>query len=214
MDLITAKVDAAAKSKKERVAVFVNVYSHGHKDEGDCFISLAPSKTTQAIFLAGEEVKEGSAVWQGLMDSDKNKSLRTEETPLKIASDNDKGKPIDPRLLESPKSKPKLQSKAEEPTAAKVKKVVEKKSKKKMPVTKTKPAKKVAAKKVAKKEAPKKKVEAKILKPEGPKEEKLIRGNNMALTEAQWAKVDAAIKKDGAKSFSSWSRDLVLAKIK
>lgn len=66
-------------------------------------------------------------------------------------------------------------------------------------------------KKAAKK--PAKKAIAKKSSPNTVKEEKLIRGNNMALTKAQWAKVDALLKKEET-TFSSFSRELVLAKIK
>lgn len=60
---------------------------------------------------------------------------------------------------------------------------------------------KKATGKAAKKAAPKAK---------GPKVEKVIRGNNMALTKEQWAKVD---KKRGDVSFSEFSRTAVLKAI-
>lgn len=67
-----------------------------------------------------------------------------------------------------------------------------------------------------KKSAPKKaakKVALKKSSPKTPTGDKVIRGNNMALTKAEWAKVDAILKKEEM-TFSAWSRSLVLAKIK
>lgn len=46
----------------------------------------------------------------------------------------------------------------------------------------------------------------------GKQESKLTRGNNMALTKEQWAKVDARLKKEDI-SFSAFSRNLVLKAI-
>lgn len=73
-------------------------------------------------------------------------------------------------------------------------------------VKKEKPVKKVKTetkKKVAQKQRP-----ATV-----KKEQRIPRGNNMFLTEAEWKKVDAILKKED-KSFSEWSRGLVQAKIK
>lgn len=65
----------------------------------------------------------------------------------------------------------------------------------------TKPAKKAAAKKV------------KATASKEPKVKKIARGNNMFLTEEEWKKVDKLLEKEQV-SFSAWSRNLVLAKIK
>lgn len=80
----------------------------------------------------------------------------------------------------------------------------------KQPVkTKTKKVKKMAKSAKAK---PAKKAKTVKAKSEKSGEAKLIRGNNMALTAAEWKKVDAILAK-AETSFSAWSRGLVLAKI-
>jgi hypothetical protein len=78
--------------------------------------------------------------------------------------------------------------------------------------TKTK-EKKPAAKKMAKKVAPKKAAKKAEVKKVKNGETKIPRGNNMFLTEAEWKKVDAILTKEDV-SFSAWSRNLVLSKIK
>lgn len=52
----------------------------------------------------------------------------------------------------------------------------------------------------------------KVKKTAAPKGDTATRGNNMTLTKAQWAKVDARLKKDDL-SFSAFSRGLVLKAI-
>lgn len=69
---------------------------------------------------------------------------------------------------------------------------------------------KVAVKKTSKKGA-KKSIPAKKTTSNG--ESKITRGNNMSLTSADWSKVDKILTRDSI-SFSAWSRNLVLAKIK
>lgn len=210
MDLITAKVEAAAKSKQTSTIVFVNVYPDGHKDEGDCFLDKKADATTQAIFKSGAEVKINSPDWQNLIGS----STFEEPKQMRIASDS---KPFIV-TAEQAKSMTVEEIKENVDRINKVKKVKEKpvkslpkKKVKKMPVTKTAKSKKVAA--APKKSDSKKKIAAKVLTPKDS-EPRITKGNNMALTEAQWKKVDAKIKSMGEKSFSSYSRNLVLKDIK
>lgn len=67
--------------------------------------------------------------------------------------------------------------------------------------------------KVVKKLTSSKVASAKRVLTPASKETKIPRGNNMFLTQAEWNKVDAILKKDG-KTFSGWSRELVQSKIK
>lgn len=157
MDLITAKVEAAAKSKDGK-KIFILVDA-----EGECSLSNTYSKEAIAAYKNGNEV--------ALEAGDASTSEGAGQT-------------------------------APPPAGKKVKSVTTKK-----PKTMATPA---VSKKVAKK-APAKKVVAK--KAATPNPDRIVRGNNMFLSKGEWAKVDAILKKED-KSFSEWSRGLVLAKIK
>lgn len=145
MDLISAKVEAASTSKKERKRIFIYVDS-----EGECLLTSVMPKNKdliQAVFINGSETK---------LENLEEQTITTMET-------------------------------------------------------KTKKVAKPAAKRVAKKTVTKKSPAKKILKPAKSTEEKIARGNNMFLTQAEWNKVD---KVRGDESFSAWCRGLVQAKIK
>lgn len=192
-DLISAKVEAAAKSKQERSTIFINVYGAGHKDEGDCYFSKTPrGELTQAIYTKGSEVVPDSPLWGELMATGE-KISESQKIPAKVVE-------------------AKKETTGKQGAPVKTPKEV---NKKEMAVVKT-PAKKIAKKVPAKKVTAVKKSPGKVLTPKTEKKdvgEKLIRGNNMALTPAEWRKVDELLKKEDV-SFSTFSRNLVLAKIK
>jgi hypothetical protein len=211
MDLITAKVEAASKSKKFSSIVFVNVRPEGHKDEGDCFLDKTANSTTQAIFKSGAEVKINSTDWQNLIGSGsfveigKQMRIASDSKPFIVTAEQAKSMTVE-EIKENVDRINKVKKVKEKPVKSLPKKKV-----KKMPVTKTAKSKKVAA--APKKSDSKKKVAAKVLTPKDS-EPRITKGNNMALTEAQWKKVDAKIKAMGERSFSSYSRNLVLKDIK
>jgi hypothetical protein len=143
MDLISAKVEAANVSKKERKRIYI--YIDG---EGECLLTSIQPKNkdlVQAVFVNGAEIK---------LEDIEQQTISTMSTKVKKA-----------------------------------------------------PVKKTAKKVTAAKKSPAKK----ILKPAKSTEEKIPRGNNMFLTQAEWNKVD---KVRGEESFSAWCRGLVQAKIK
>lgn len=158
MDLMSARVEAAAMSRREHKKIYINT-----DNEGECICSSIASKNpdnVQAAYVNGSEVKLGEEVAYT--------EIEIEETKT---------------------SKPKKSTKMETTVTKKT------------------------AKKVAKKSAPAKKVVAKKVVTPKSKEEKIPRGNNMFLTEAEWKKVDALLKKEET-TFSAWSRGLVQSKIK
>jgi hypothetical protein len=155
MDLISAKVDAAAQSKRDKATLYVVSHS-----DGECTIETKePSKAgdvLQAVFVNGAEEKEAPAATPTVRV---RKGEKLSEAIMRVAD--------------------KIENKTKTNKSSSMK--AGKKAAKKSPIAK---------------------------KEKG--EKKVTRGNNMALTDAQWAKVD---KKRGEESFSAFSRGLVLKAI-
>ena len=195
MDLITAKVEAAAQSKQNSSIVYINII-----DE-ECELSNVQDNTTYTAFKNGKEVEVGPAEDTPII----------EESVIVVNEEKAKGS-------KQPKPKKEKAPKKEAPvkTISQPKKEVMSKEKKAPAKKKVGAAKKVVKKTAVKKEAPSKKVEK--AKGTGPAWKQrangeIPRGSNLYLSPAEWKKVDAIVGKTG-ESYNAWLKSLVRSKLK